>query len=70
MALVGMMLYFALFFRAKLGDFSEGHPSRGNVKLEILWTVAPTLLVLWIAAQNFNIYGQLNILVVVQGIGR
>lgn len=60
--LVGMMLYSALFFRAKPDDYSEGHPSRGSVKLEILWTVAPTLLVLWIAAQNINIYQQLNIL--------
>ena len=62
LGLVGMMLYSALFFRAKPDDYSEGHPSRGSVKLEILWTVAPTLLVLWIAAQNINIYQQLNIL--------
>ncbi len=62
LGLVGMMLYSALFFRAKPDDYSEGHPSRGSAKLEILWTVTPTLLVLWIAAQNINIYQQLNIL--------
>ncbi|MBW4469591.1 MAG: cytochrome c oxidase subunit II [Stenomitos rutilans HA7619-LM2] len=62
LGLVGMMLYSALFFRAKPDDYSEGHPSRGSVKLEILWTAAPTLLVLWIAFQNTNIYSQLNIL--------
>lgn len=62
LGLVGMMLYSVLFFRAKPDDYSEGHPARGSVKLEILWTVAPTLLVLWIAAQNINIYNQLNIL--------
>ncbi|MBW4518676.1 MAG: cytochrome c oxidase subunit II [Scytolyngbya sp. HA4215-MV1] len=62
LGLVGIMLYSALFFRAKPDDYSEGHPSRGNAKLEILWTVAPTLLVLWIAVQNINIYQQLNIL--------
>lgn len=62
LGLVGMMVYSALFFRAKPNDYSEGHPARGSVKLEILWMVAPTLLVLWIAAQNINIYNQLNIL--------
>ncbi|MBE9182699.1 cytochrome c oxidase subunit II [Oculatella sp. LEGE 06141] len=62
LGLVGMMVYSALFFRAKPDDYSEGHPARGSVKLEILWTVAPTLLVLWIAAQNITIYNQLNIL--------
>ncbi len=62
LGLVGMMLYSVLFFRAKPDDYSEGHPSRGSAKLEILWTVTPTLLVLWIAAQNINIYQQLNIL--------
>jgi len=51
-----------LFFRAQPDDYSEGHPARGSAKLEILWTVAPTLLVLWVAIQNINIYSQLNIL--------
>lgn len=62
LGLVGTMLYSVLFFRAKPDDYSEGHPSRGSAKLEILWTVAPTLLVLWIAFQNINIYSQLDIL--------
>ncbi|HEY9615190.1 MAG TPA: cytochrome c oxidase subunit II [Microcoleaceae cyanobacterium] len=62
LGLVGMMLYSALFFRAKPDDYSEGHPARGSVKLELLWTIAPTLLVLWIAVQNMVIYNQLNIL--------
>jgi len=62
LGLVGMMLYSVIFFRAKPDDYSEGHPSRGSTKLELLWLVAPTLLVLWIAAQNINIYRQLNIL--------
>ncbi len=62
LGLVGMMLYSVLFFRAKPDDYSEGHPARGSAKLEILWTVAPVLLVAWIAFQNINIYEQLNIL--------
>lgn len=62
LGLVGMMLYSVIFFRAAKEDYSEGHPARGDVRLEILWTATPTLLVLWIALQSFNIYQQLNIL--------
>ncbi|MBD2157274.1 cytochrome c oxidase subunit II transmembrane domain-containing protein [Leptolyngbya sp. FACHB-16] len=62
LGLVGMILYSVLFFRAKPGDYSEGHPARGSTKLEILWAIVPLLLVAWIAFQNINIYNQLNIL--------
>ncbi|GAA6619507.1 cytochrome c oxidase subunit II [Scytonema sp. NUACC26] len=62
LGLVGMMVYSAIFYRASKYDYSEGHPSRGDVRLEILWTAIPTLLVLWIAFQSFNIYQQLDIL--------
>jgi cytochrome c oxidase subunit 2 len=62
LGLIGMMAYSVLSFRAPPNDYSEGHPSRGDLKLEFLWTAAPTLLVLWLAFQGFNIYQQLNIL--------
>lgn len=62
LGLVGMMVYSAIFFRASKHDYTEGHPSRGDVRLEILWTVTPTLLVLWIAFQGFKIYQQLDVL--------
>ncbi|WP_414571428.1 cytochrome c oxidase subunit II [Nostoc sp. CCY 9925] len=62
LGLVGMMIYSILFFRTPKEDYTEGHPSRGDVRLEILWTVTPTLLVMWIAFQGFNIYQQLDIL--------
>lgn len=62
LGIVGMILYSIVTCRAPKGDFSEGHPARGDARLEILWTVTPTLLVLWIAAQSYNIYQQLSIL--------
>jgi len=62
LGLLSMMAYTVLFNRAHANDYSEGHPSRGDARLEILWTATPTLLVLWIAFQSFNIYQQLNIL--------
>jgi len=62
LGLVGVMVYSAIFFRAPPDDFSEGHPARGDVRVEITWIGVPTLLVLWIAVQNFHIYSQLDIL--------
>ncbi len=61
LGLVGMMLYSVLFYRAKPDDYREGHPARGGIKIELLWLIVPTVLVLWIEAQNINIYRQLNI---------
>jgi cytochrome c oxidase subunit 2 len=62
LGLVGMMLYSVLFYRAKPDDYSEGHPSRGDARLEILWTAIPVFLVGWLAVRNASIYGQLNIM--------
>lgn len=62
LGLLSMMLYAVIFHRAAVHDYSEGHPSRGDARLEVLWTATPTLLVIWIAFQSFNIYQQLNIL--------
>lgn len=62
LGLVGVMLYSAAFFRAPKGDFTHGHPARGSTAIEVAWLVVPSILVLWIAAQNINIYNQLNIL--------
>ncbi|HEY9610737.1 cytochrome c oxidase subunit II transmembrane domain-containing protein, partial [Allocoleopsis sp.] len=53
--------YSILFYRAPKGDFSHGHPARGDWKIEALWTVVPIGLVLWIAIQSNTIYQQLNI---------
>jgi cytochrome c oxidase subunit 2 len=41
---VTVLVYSAFRFRAKPGDESDGPPIHGNTKLEILWTLVPTLL--------------------------
>ncbi len=61
LAIAGTIGYSILTGRAPKGDWSHGHPARSDVRLEILWTAAPTLLVLWLAAQSFSIYQQLDI---------
>jgi cytochrome c oxidase subunit 2 len=57
----GMISYSILTCRAPKGDWSHGHPARSDIRLEIIWTVAPAILVLWLAAQSFSIYQQLDI---------
>ncbi|MEG4171809.1 MULTISPECIES: cytochrome c oxidase subunit II [unclassified Microcoleus] len=61
LAIAGTIGYSILTGRAPKGDWSHGHPARSDVRLEILWTAAPTVLVLWLAAQSFSIYQQLDI---------
>ena len=58
---VGTIVYSIITCRAAPDDYTEGHPSRGNNTIEFLWTATPTVLVLWIAWQNFTIYKELDI---------
>lgn len=47
-SLVMVMLGYALWkFKAKPGDESDGEPIHGNTKLEIAWTLIPTIIVLF-----------------------
>jgi cytochrome c oxidase subunit II len=47
-SVVIVMLVYAVFkWRAKPGDESDGAPIHGNTKLEIAWTVIPTVIVLF-----------------------
>ena len=50
-AIVMVMFGYAIWkFRAKPGDESDGKPIHGNTRLEIAWTVIPTIIVLFGAA--------------------
>jgi cytochrome c oxidase subunit II len=47
-SLVIVMLGYALWkFRAKPGDESDGEPIHGNTRLEVAWTLIPTIIVLF-----------------------
>lgn len=53
-AVVMVMLGYAVWkFRAKPGDESDGKPVHGNTKLEIAWTVIPTVIVLFAAGYSW-----------------
>jgi cytochrome c oxidase subunit II len=47
-SLVIVMLFYALWkFKAKPGDESDGEPIHGNTRLEVAWTLIPTIIVLF-----------------------
>jgi cytochrome c oxidase subunit 2 len=53
-SLVMVMLFYALWkFKAKPGDESDGEPIHGNTRLEIAWTVIPTIIVLFGAVYSW-----------------
>jgi cytochrome c oxidase subunit 2 len=55
-AIVMVMLGYCISkYRAKPGDVSDGKPIHGNTRLEIAWTVIPTVIVLFAAAYSWVI---------------
>ena len=53
-AVVIVMLGFCVWkYRAKPGDESDGKPIHGNTRLEIAWTVIPTIIVLFGAGYSW-----------------
>ena len=53
-AIVMVMFGYAIWkYRAKPGDESDGEPIHGNTKLEIAWTVIPTIIVLFGAGYSW-----------------
>ena len=53
-AIVLVMFFYAIWkFRAKPGDESDGKPIHGNTRLEIAWTVIPTIIVLFGAGYSW-----------------
>jgi len=50
-----MFVYAVWRYRAKPGDESDGEPIHGNTRLEIAWTVIPTVIVLFGAGYSWSI---------------
>jgi cytochrome c oxidase subunit 2 len=60
-AIVLVMLFYAIWkFRAKPGDESDGEPIHGNTRLEIAWTVIPTVIVLVGAVYSWIVLDQVE----------
>lgn len=60
-SLVCVMLFYALWkFRAKPGDESDGEPIHGNTKLEIAWTLIPTIIVLFGGGYSWKVLNEIE----------
>src|SRR3954452_14596710 len=60
-SLVMVMLFYALWkFKAKPGDKSDGEPIHGNTKLEIAWTVIPTVIVLFAGGYSWKVLNEIE----------
>jgi len=60
-SLVMVMLFYALWkFKAKPGDESDGEPIHGNTRLEVAWTVIPTIIVLFGAGYSWAVLDEIE----------
>jgi cytochrome c oxidase subunit II len=60
-SLVMVMLFYALWkFRAKPGDEGDGEPIHGNTRLEVAWTVIPTVIVLFGAGYSWLVLSDIE----------
>src|SRR5918994_3681677 len=60
-SLVMVMLFYALWkFKAKPGEESDGEPIHGNTRLEIAWTLIPTVIVLFGAGYSWFILDEIE----------
>ena len=60
-SLVIVALFYALWkFKAKPGDESDGEPIHGNTRLEIAWTVIPTIIVLFGAGYSWKVLNDIE----------
>lgn len=55
------VIYTIIFNRAGRYDTRDGPPIEGNVKLEIIWTTIPLLIVFGIAALSYQTYDRMDL---------
>lgn len=60
-SIVVIALGYALYkFRAKPGDESDGEPIHGNTRLEITWTIIPTIIVLFSGGWSWKVLNEIE----------
>jgi cytochrome c oxidase subunit 2 len=60
-SLVLVMLFYALWkFKAKPGDESDGEPLHGNTRLEVAWTLIPTIIVLFAGGYSWSVLNEIE----------
>ena len=54
------LIYAVWRWRVKPGDESDGEPIHGNTRLEVLWTLIPTLIVLFLAGYSWVVLDKIE----------
>ena len=55
-----LVIYSLFKFRKKDGQFGDGIALEGNLSLEIIWTVIPSIIVLFVGIYSYNIYDRMG----------
>jgi len=56
----GALLLFAIVFRRRPGDDSDGSPLEGNIPLEIVWTAIPAIIVICLGVYSVEVYAEMG----------
>jgi len=56
----GAILIFAIIYRRRPGDNTDGEPVEGNFPLEIFWTAIPALIVIGLGVYSVEVYQQMG----------
>ncbi|MEN9203976.1 MAG: cytochrome c oxidase subunit II [Thermostichus sp. DG_1_6_bins_120] len=56
----GVLIYTAIRYRKRRGDWGDGDPNHGNVLLEIVWTAIPAVIILWLGLSSLDVYQAIN----------
>jgi len=52
----GLLVYSVIRFRNRAGDTTDGPPIHGNTTLEIVWTIIPAIIVIFLAIISYDVW--------------
>ena len=55
-----LVIYSLVKFRKKNGQYGDGIALEGNLRLEIIWTIIPSIIVLFVGIYSYNIYDRMG----------
>ena len=55
-----LVIYSLIKFRRRNGQLGDGIALEGNLNLEIIWTVIPSIIVLFVGIYSYNIYDRMG----------
>ena len=55
-----LVIYSLFKFRKKNGQVGDGIALEGNLSLEIIWTIIPSIIVLFVGLYSYNIYDRMG----------